>query len=59
MLNKVRVLRFVPAICALLIVLRLIVVKTAATSDVSLGISVGILLGLSILSFLLLKPRPS
>jgi hypothetical protein len=59
MLNKTRILRFVPAFCALLIVLRLTVLKTAATSDVSLGISVGILLGLSILSFLLLKPRPS
>jgi hypothetical protein len=59
MLNKTRILRFVPAFCALLIVLRLTVLKTAATSDVSLGVSVGILLGLSILSFLLLKPRPS
>lgn len=59
MLNKTRILRFVPAFCALLIVLRLTVLKSAATSDVSLGISVGILLGLSILSFLLLKPRPS
>jgi hypothetical protein len=59
MLNKTRILRFVPAFCALLVVLRLTVLKTAATSDVSLGVSVGILLGLSILSFLLLKPRPS
>jgi hypothetical protein len=59
MLNKTRILRFVPAFCALLIVLRLTVLKTATTSDVSLGVSVGILLGLSILSFLLLKPRPS
>jgi hypothetical protein len=59
MLNKTRILRFVPAFCALLIVLRLTVLKTAATSDINLGISVGILLGLSILSFLLLKPRPS
>jgi hypothetical protein len=59
MLNKTRILRFVPAFCALLIVLRLTVLKTAGTSDLSLGISVGILLGLSILSFLLLKPRPS
>jgi hypothetical protein len=42
-----------------LIVLRLTVLKSAATSDINLGISVGILLGLSILSFLLLKPRPS
>jgi len=59
MLNKTRILRFVPAFCALLIVLRLTELKNAATSDLSLGISVGILLGLSILSFLLLKPRPS
>jgi hypothetical protein len=59
MLNKTRILRFVPAFCALLIVLRLTVLKSAATSDLSLGVSVGILLGLSILSFLLLKPRPS
>ncbi|HEX2776064.1 MAG TPA: hypothetical protein VHN10_05435 [Candidatus Acidoferrales bacterium] len=59
MLNKTRILRFVPAFCALLIVLRLSVLKSAATSDISLGVSVGILLGLSILSFLLLKPRPS
>jgi hypothetical protein len=59
MLNKTRILRFVPAFCALLIVLRLTVLKNAATSDLSLGVSVGILLGLSILSFLLLKPRPS
>jgi hypothetical protein len=57
MLNKTRALRFVPAFCALLIVLRLTVLKSAHTSDLSLGISVGILLGLSILSFLLLKPR--
>jgi hypothetical protein len=59
MLNKTRVLRFVPAFCALLVVVRLTVLKSAATSDLSLGVSVGILLGLSILSFLLLKPRPS
>jgi hypothetical protein len=59
MLNKTRILRFIPAFCALLIVLRLSVLKSAATSDLSLGVSVGILLGLSILSFLLLKPRPS
>jgi len=59
MVNKTRILRFVPAFCALSIVLRLTVLKTAATSDVSLGVSVGILLGLSILSFLLLKPRPA
>jgi hypothetical protein len=59
MVNKTRILRFVPAFCALLIVLRLTVLKTAATSDVSLGVSVGILLGLSILSFLLLKRRPA
>ncbi|MGB8522036.1 MAG: hypothetical protein WCD43_03630 [Candidatus Acidiferrales bacterium] len=59
MLNKTRILRFVPAFCALLIVLRLTVLKNAATSDLSLGASVGILLGLSILSYLLLKPRPS
>jgi hypothetical protein len=59
MFKTTRFLRFVPAFCALLIVLRLTVLKTAATSDLSLGISVGILLGLSILSFLLLKPRPS
>jgi hypothetical protein len=59
MFNKTHILRFVPAFCALLIVLRLTVLKTAATSDVSLGVSVGILLGLSILSFLLLKRRPA
>ena len=59
MVNKTRVFRFVPAFCALLVVLRLTVLKSAQTSDLSLGISVGILLGASILSFLLLKPRPS
>jgi hypothetical protein len=59
MLYKTRVLRFVPAFCALLVVLRLTVFKSADTSDLSLGISVVILLGLSILSFLLLKPRLS
>jgi hypothetical protein len=59
MISKTRVLRFVPAFCALLVVLRLTVLKSAATSDLSLGISVGILLGCSILSFFLLKPRPS
>jgi hypothetical protein len=59
MSSKTRVLRFVPAFCAFLIVLRLTVLKSAHTSDLSLGISVGILLGLSILSFLLLKPRLS
>ncbi len=59
MIHKARILRFVPAFCALLIVLRLTVFKSADTSDLSLGISVGILLGLSILSFLALKPRPS
>ncbi|HXN73295.1 MAG TPA: hypothetical protein VN861_12180 [Candidatus Acidoferrales bacterium] len=59
MVNKTRVFRFVPAFCALLVVLRLTVLKSAQTSDLSLEISVGILLGASILSFLLLKPRPS
>jgi hypothetical protein len=59
MFNKTRVLRFVPAFCALLIVLRLTVFKSAHTSDLSVGINVGILLGLSIWSFLALKHRPS
>jgi hypothetical protein len=35
------------------------VFKSAYTSDLTLGISVGILLALSILSFLTLKHKPS
>jgi hypothetical protein len=57
--SKISLWRFVPAFCALLIILRLTVFKSAHTSDLSLGISVGILLGLSILSFLTLKHKPS
>jgi hypothetical protein len=49
----------VPAFCAALVVLRLTVFKSAYTSDLTLGISVGILLALSILSFLTLKHKPS
>jgi hypothetical protein len=59
MSSKTSLWRLVPAFCALLVVLRLTVFKSAYTSDLSLGISVGILLGLSILSFLTLKHKPS
>jgi hypothetical protein len=57
--SKISLWRFVPAFCALLIILRLTVFESAHTSDLSLGISIGILLGLSILSFLTLKHKPS
>jgi hypothetical protein len=57
--SKISLWRFVPAFCALLIILRLTIFKSAHTSDLSLGISIGILLGLSILSFLTLKHKPS
>ena len=57
--SKTSLWRLVPAFCAVLVVLRLTVFKSAYTSDLSLGISVGILLGLSILSFLTLKHKPS
>ena len=57
--SKISLWRFVPAFCALLIILRLTVFQSANTSDLSLGISIGILLGLSILSFLTLKHKPS
>jgi len=57
--SKISLWRFIPAFCALLIILRLTIFKSAHTSDLSLGISVGILLGLSILSFLTLKHKPS
>jgi hypothetical protein len=57
--SKASLWRFVPAFCAVLVVLRLTVFKSAYTSDLTLGISVGILLGLSILSFLTLKHKPS
>ena len=57
--SKISLWRFVPAFCALLIILRLTIFKSAHTSDLSLGISVGILLALSILSFLTLKHKPS
>ena len=57
--SKISLWRFVPAFCAVLVVLRLTVFESAHTSDLSLGISIGILLGLSILSFLTLKHKPS
>jgi hypothetical protein len=59
MSSKTSLWRFIPAFCALLIILSLTIFKSAHTSDLSLGISVGILLGLSILSFLTLKHKPS
>jgi hypothetical protein len=59
MSSKSSLWRFVPAFCALLIILRLTVFQSANTSDLNLGISIGILLGLSILSFFTLKRRPS
>jgi hypothetical protein len=57
--SKTSLWRLVPAFCAALVVLRLTVFKSAYTSDLTLGISVGILLALSILSFLTLKHKPS
>jgi hypothetical protein len=59
MSSKSSLWRFFPAFCALLIILRLTVFQSANTSDLNLGISIGILLGLSILSFFTLKRRPS
>jgi hypothetical protein len=57
MLNKARTLTFVPALCALLIVLRLTVLKSVHTSDFSLGTSVGVLIGISIISIVALRRR--
>jgi hypothetical protein len=57
--KKTRILSFVPALCALLIVLRLTVLKSAHTSDFALGATVGVLLGLSIVSLVSLKRRIS
>lgn len=37
MFKSTRIFKFVPAFCALLIVLRLTVLKSSATSDLSLG----------------------
>jgi hypothetical protein len=48
-------LSFVPALCALLIALRLTVIKTPGTSDFTLGATVGMLLGISIVSILALR----
>jgi hypothetical protein len=57
MRNKTRILFFVPAFCALLIVLRLTVLKSVRTSDFSLGTSVGVLIGISIISIIALRRR--
>jgi hypothetical protein len=58
MIDKRRLLGVVPGLCAALIGLRLTVLKTPGTSDLSLGLSIGILVGISILSVLLHK-RPT
>jgi predicted small secreted protein len=58
MTDKRRLLGVVPGLCAALIILRLTVLKTPSTSDVGLGVSIGILVGISILSVILHK-RPT
>jgi hypothetical protein len=57
MFARTRLAAIIPALCAILIVLRLTVLKTAHTSDLSLGLSVGVLSGISILSILFLRRR--
>jgi len=52
-------LALIPALCAVVITLRLTVLKSAHTSDFSLGASVGILLGISIISIAVLRRRTS
>jgi hypothetical protein len=58
MTDKRRLLGVVPGLCAALIILRLTVLKTPGTSDVSLGVSIGILVVISILS-VILHQRPT
>jgi hypothetical protein len=43
-------LALIPALCAILIALRLTMLKSVHTGDFSLGVSVGFILGLSIVS---------
>jgi len=57
MFNNTRVLTVIPAVCAVLVVLRLTLLRTSQTSDFSLGLSTGILIGLSVLSVLSLNRR--
>jgi len=55
MFNKTPLLIVVSALCAILIVLRLTVLRTSHTSDLSLGLSIGVLIALSILSVISLR----
>ena len=55
MFGKSRLLRVVPALCAVLIALMLL--RSAGVSDFRLGLSAGVLIGLSISAILSLKRK--
>jgi hypothetical protein len=57
MLRNARLLRLVPAVCAIFIVLSLTVLRPHHTSDFTRGVVVGVFLGISILSLLALKRK--
>jgi hypothetical protein len=58
MFNRTRLLLLAPALCAVFIALEVTVLRPAHVSDFSLGASVGIFIGLSIMAILALK-RPA
>jgi hypothetical protein len=58
MMNRQRMLKLVPALCAIFIVLVNTVLKPAHASDFSVGLVVGVLLGISILALRALNRKP-
>jgi hypothetical protein len=57
--NTRAAMKVVPALCAIMIALLLTVLRPAHASDFTLGTITGILVGLSIVSVVSLKRRPS
>jgi len=50
MLKRSRLLVILPPLCAVLIVLRLTVLRSPHENDIGLGLSVGILLGIAVVA---------
>jgi hypothetical protein len=59
MLEKRRLLAAVPALCGVSITLLLTVLRPVESSDLSVGVSVGVLLGISLLSVISLMRKTS
>ena len=59
MKRKAPLLALVPALCAVLIALIITVLKSGHISDFSFGASVGVLLGISIISIVVQKRKTS